>query len=143
MQATKPASGGIHPGFETQGRCHKKSNTDAPGIPEKDSCPRKMFLGVCLSRSAQFPLLTSSGGHCSGRYASYWNAFLFLKLVSWLLNRIKDLGQQGNRQNYSPYRETDSCSIRYNWKHSVILHYEEKFPKTFVNLFLHVYSSFG
>ena len=24
-----------------------------------------------------FPVLTSSGGHCSGRYASYWNAFLF------------------------------------------------------------------
>ena len=22
------------------------------------------------------PVLTSSGGHCSGRYASYWNAFL-------------------------------------------------------------------
>ena len=21
------------------------------------------------------PVLTSSGGHCSGRYASYWNAF--------------------------------------------------------------------
>ena len=21
--------------------------------------------------------LTSNGGHCSGRYASYWNAFLF------------------------------------------------------------------
>ena len=23
------------------------------------------------------PVLTSSGGHRSGRYASYWNAFLF------------------------------------------------------------------
>ena len=27
-------------------------------------------------------LLTSSGGHCSGRYASYWNAFL-LPPTSW------------------------------------------------------------
>ena len=24
--------------------------------------------------------LTSSGGHCSGRYASYWNAFLLTLL---------------------------------------------------------------
>ena len=40
---------------------------------EGSACPR----GVCLRRgSAQTPLLTSSGGHCSGRYAS-WNAFLF------------------------------------------------------------------
>ena len=23
--------------------------------------------------------LTSSGGHCSGQYASYWNAFLFIE----------------------------------------------------------------
>ena len=28
-------------------------------------------------------LLTSSGGHFSGRNASYWNAFLFSHLVSW------------------------------------------------------------
>ena len=24
------------------------------------------------------PVLTSSGGHCSGRYAFYWNAFLLV-----------------------------------------------------------------
>ena len=53
-----------------------------------------MFLEASVSQSVhrvgrvppwrQTPLcrqtpvvLTSSGGHCSGRYASYWNAFLF------------------------------------------------------------------
>ena len=36
------------------------------------------------------PVLTSSGGHCSGRYASYWNAFLFPKrFVSLLLVKNK------------------------------------------------------
>ena len=28
------------------------------------------------------PVLTSSGGHRSGRYASYWNAFLFISSVT-------------------------------------------------------------
>ena len=28
------------------------------------------------------PVVTSTGGHCSGRYASYWNAFLFLSNFS-------------------------------------------------------------
>ena len=27
-------------------------------------------------------VVTSSGGHCNGRYASYWNAFLLL-LLNW------------------------------------------------------------
>ena len=30
------------------------------------------------------PGLTSSGGHCSGRYASYWNAFLFYDLSHYV-----------------------------------------------------------
>ena len=45
--------------------------------------PRLYFWGVylhwvclqgCLTNP---PILTSGGGHCSGRYASYWNVFLF------------------------------------------------------------------
>ena len=28
-------------------------------------------------RLTPVPVVTSSGGHCSGRYVSYWNAFLF------------------------------------------------------------------
>ena len=42
-----------------------------------------VFRGVCLfTRGRKTPLeadplvLTSSGGHCSGRYVFYWNAFL-------------------------------------------------------------------
>ena len=52
--------------------------------------PGPMFLpGVWWKGSkgssevkGQAPLvLTSSGGHCSGRYASYWNAFLLLDVL--------------------------------------------------------------
>ena len=32
------------------------------------------------------PVLTSSGGHCSSRYASYWNAFLCLTRLSSTLD---------------------------------------------------------
>ena len=41
------------------------------------------FRGVSASKGGSSPLvLTSSGDHCSGRYTSYWNAFLSsLKLL--------------------------------------------------------------
>ena len=32
---------------------------------------------VCIQGVGQTPIVTSSGGHCSCQYASYWNAFLF------------------------------------------------------------------
>ena len=40
----------------------------------------------------QTPLvLTSSGGHCSGQYASYWNTFLLLQyLVGWWQRTFSD-----------------------------------------------------
>ena len=34
------------------------------------------------------PIVTSSGGHCSGRHASYWNAFLFEIVVVLMLKYI-------------------------------------------------------
>ena len=40
-----------------------------------------------LPPEADLPLLTSSGSHCSGRYASYWDAFLVIfdfVIVYWL-----------------------------------------------------------
>ena len=40
------------------------------GLPLKGGSALK---GVCLP----LPILTSSGGHCIGRSASYWKAFLF------------------------------------------------------------------
>ena len=43
--------------------------------------------GVCLQwgGAVDTPLvLTSSGGHCSGRYASYWNEFLFARFICCL-----------------------------------------------------------
>ena len=39
--------------------------------------------GPCSpGKSGYPPVRTSSGGHCSGRYASYWDAFLFLWFLS-------------------------------------------------------------
>ena len=38
------------------------------------------FRYVCLFTEGVVTTLTSSGGHCSGRYASYWNAFLLTLL---------------------------------------------------------------
>ena len=35
------------------------------------------------------PVLTSSGGHCSGRYASYWNAFLLHEELPTLQTVLK------------------------------------------------------
>ena len=37
------------------------------------------------------PVLSSSGGHRSGRYASYWNAFLSCDLFSVQLNTFETL----------------------------------------------------
>ena len=44
------------------------------GLPRKEGS---------ASRGSGYPLLvlTSSGGHCRGRYASYSNAFLFFVLI--------------------------------------------------------------
>ena len=43
--------------------------------PKGGYCPREKWgRGVHYSLP---PILTSSGGYRSGRYASYWNAFLF------------------------------------------------------------------
>ena len=35
--------------------------------------------GMNIGSARYFLVLTSSGGHCSGRCASYWNEFLFFK----------------------------------------------------------------
>ena len=41
--------------------------------------------GMSASRAEWVPqVVTSSGGNCSGRYASYWSAFLFIKLLYFL-----------------------------------------------------------
>ena len=38
---------------------------------------------VCIEGGVCPPLvLTSSGGYCSGRYASNWNAFLYFELLA-------------------------------------------------------------
>ena len=78
--------GGLHPGG---GGLHPKGEVCIHGM---GVCIQEVCIGgidrppwICLRRegvSADPLVVTSSGGHCSGRYASYWNAFLFL---SWML----------------------------------------------------------
>ena len=41
MQTTEHASGGIHPGFETQGRHHHKSKTGITVAPKKTDVLQK------------------------------------------------------------------------------------------------------
>ena len=59
----------------SQDRTHPKLEADPPGgrFPWKGHGTRQE---VTLYTSL---VLTSSGGHCCGRYASYWNEFLFFK----------------------------------------------------------------
>ena len=37
----KACKHGIHPGFQTQGKCHQKSKTGVSVAPQKDLCPPK------------------------------------------------------------------------------------------------------
>ena len=55
-------------------------------IVRNSSCGKVMFLQNCVKNSAQggcTPLGRHPPpvGHCSGRYASYWNAFLLLAVI--------------------------------------------------------------
>ena len=59
------------------------------------SCGKVMFSQACVKNSVHrgegvcpsacwdtLPGQTPPGGHCSERYASYWNAFLLLRLIT-------------------------------------------------------------
>ena len=81
---------------------------------------RSVSRGVCLWEGGLLPgglapgevgtqpVLTSSGGHCSSRYASYWNAFLFdifvlagqtwVMTIMHLIQHAKDL-EEGKDYN--------------------------------------------
>ena len=60
--------GCLHPGWSAyRGTCLQR------GMHPGDMHPESLHL-VGLTNH---PILTSSGGHSTGRYASYWNAFLF------------------------------------------------------------------
>ena len=59
--------------------------------------------GVCPTS----PVLTSSSGHCSSRYASYWNAFLFGKIFAqnaWIWKNVLFVFMQfsGKKAKYCP-----------------------------------------
>ena len=48
-------------------------------------------LGSASRGSASTPVLTSSVGHCSGGYATYWNAFFSLIMNAWTSLNLKSL----------------------------------------------------
>ena len=51
MQVTKHASKGIHPGFESQDRCHQKSKTGAPEAPQKGPFLKKIFCCIFVFKN--------------------------------------------------------------------------------------------
>ena len=59
------------------------------------SCGKVMFLHLSVilftgGRSGRHPPPPPADGHCSGRYASYWNAFLSFQIVLLCRDRRKD-----------------------------------------------------
>ena len=60
-----------------------------PSAPRGGVCLQGVFLPT--------PVLTSSGSHGSGRYASYWNAFLFGNVIDAYLGRFVTSENLDNR----------------------------------------------
>ena len=78
------------------------------------SCGKVMFSQACVKNSVYMGGGGVRGGrrdgHCSGRYASYWNTFLFmLALMDWTLfsRFISNI--------LSLFIKVDSVYIRNNW----------------------------
>ena len=51
--------------------------------------------GGCVSQHALGQTPSPPDGHCSGRYASYWNAFLFGKIFAENCMKMKEIGRNG------------------------------------------------
>ena len=49
-------------------------------LPRGCACSRGGLLGGCLLRGEGVETPLKADGYCCGRYASYWNAFLFFDL---------------------------------------------------------------
>ena len=69
----------VQGGVSTGGLCPSRGRGKPP--PRLEGDPRPMDRDAPL-------VLTSSGGHCSGRYACYWNAFLSFTTVHHLQPNI-------------------------------------------------------
>ena len=66
-------SGGLH----TVGSAYRRVCTDGVCIWRGSASRKYASMGSASGVLPNHPILTSSGGHSTGRYASYWNAFLF------------------------------------------------------------------
>ena len=74
-------------------------------------------------------VLTSSGGHCNGQYASYWNAFLF-KNSCW---QVTITYQQNNKyvlmsRNMFPYFSITNSSFGFSCAIRNLQYFVWKFP---------------
>ena len=86
--------GGLHPGWggsASEGSASRERVCIWEGLHPGRSASRRVGRGlgrspwVCFKGDGigQIPLIiSSSGGHRSGRYASYWNAFLLFSTAS-------------------------------------------------------------
>ena len=54
--------------------------------------------GACMRRHAWPGVCMAGDGHCSGRYASCWNAFLFDKIFVENCMKMKEIGQRARSQ---------------------------------------------
>ena len=81
--------GGVHPSmhWDRHPPCRPPPGRPPGRLPPEQTPPAQCILGYT-------PPHTHTGGYCSGRYASYWNAFLF-KEVCILLRPLVDFFQLG------------------------------------------------
>ena len=70
---------------------------------------------VCIKGVGQTPLVvTSSCGNCSGRYASYWNAFLCTLLLAMEDENRESQGGLGNHLNLMIWKKVVVFRVRFS-----------------------------
>ena len=77
----------------------------AKGSMAKGACVMK---GVCMAGG----VCGRRDGHCSGQYASYWNAFLFYIIVWWLFRQYPVKEETIRKIMTNPPQMTFLCGLK-------------------------------
>ena len=90
-------------------------------------------------------VLTTSGGHCSGRYASNWNEFLLWNysvisklLFLWPKTFIRIPFEYRIERFLSESLKFEDYQIKTNWRFSILTHFRQHFKSKKVNFPLFV-----